>query len=207
MEREYRKEFPRTKHPMASGVLEKLCKKCQRVLPIISFGKNASSKDGFYYHCKPCGKAVRDQREIDHPGYAVKQYMKYRSKLTKEQIAAIHARAHFKKYGVTQEWFDKKLTQQKGCCAICGTNGNQRTRRFAIDHDHSCCGKNCACDNCRRDILCDKCNFILGVIENIEWSAKALAYLQRHGKDLGELHMVLTVPSEHPTKTPCTLTP
>ena len=32
----------------------KLCKRCGRELPLVSFGKNASTKDGLQYWCKEC---------------------------------------------------------------------------------------------------------------------------------------------------------
>lgn len=53
------------------------------------------------------------------------------------------------------------LAQQGGQCAICARGISSETSR--IDHDHECaCGKSNGCDQCRRSLLCDRCNTMLG---------------------------------------------
>lgn len=54
------------------------------------------------------------------------------------------------------------LQKQENRCAICN---KEFYETGCIDHDHSCCGPNKHCENCRRDLLCHKCNTALGLIE------------------------------------------
>jgi hypothetical protein len=202
-EREYRKLNPRTKHAITTNITEKPCKRCGLVLPITSFYARDAEKDGLDTKCKKCCKAVRDKREIESPGWAVAAYRRYHNKLSPEQKKDISVRSAFQKYETTKEWFDLKLASQNGKCAICGIDKNQKNQRFFMDHDHACHHKKGrACSKCRRDLLCVRCNFRLGAIEDMEWSALAIQYLIKHGKDMSLLHMALTVPSEQPTITP-----
>ena len=44
----------------------------------------------------------------------------------------------YNKYGVTQEWFDAKLAEQHGGCAICGNPTPDSLRNHLyVDHDHA----------------------------------------------------------------------
>ena len=54
------------------------------------------------------------------------------------------------------------LQRQENRCGICN---KEFFDTGCIDHDHSCCGPNKHCENCRRDLLCHKCNTALGLIE------------------------------------------
>ena len=58
--------------------MEKFCKHCQSTKPILDFGKNKTSKDGFDFICRSCKKAKNDI---------------YRANRTPEQITAANARA------------------------------------------------------------------------------------------------------------------
>ncbi|WP_037821884.1 endonuclease VII domain-containing protein [Streptomyces sp. NRRL B-24720] len=62
------------------------------------------------------------------------------------------------KYGITPEQYDQLLEAQGGLCAIC--RGPQRGRRpvLAIDHCHE--------SGLVRALLCDYCNFKVGIYEN-----------------------------------------
>jgi len=60
-----------------------------------------------------------------------------------------------RKYGMTEMLFNSILGNQLGLCAICcKTNGE---RRLNVDHDHN--------TNEIRGLLCDRCNFRVGVFE------------------------------------------
>lgn len=74
-----------------------------------------------------------------------------------------------RKFGVTAEWYDAKLAEQGGGCAICGNSKPRSDHKFLpIDHNHKS-GK-------VRGILCNRCNHFVGEIE-CGLLAKALAYL------------------------------
>jgi Recombination endonuclease VII len=84
-----------------------------------------------------------------------------------------------KQYGVSLEWYETTLAEQRGLCAICGQHervrsnrGTGAVRRLCVDHNHQ---------NGRvRELLCHFCNTQLGALENMEWRVKAEAYLVRH---------------------------
>lgn len=72
---------------------------------------------------------------------------------------------------------EKMLQDQKGLCGICSReitlekSFGSKTSAY-VDHDHIT-GK-------VRELLCHRCNSLLGVVENKEWLNKALAYLEKH---------------------------
>jgi hypothetical protein len=86
-------------------------------------------------------------------------------------------RVHLKyKFGVDQDWYNDKLREQGGKCAICGTHEHEgRRRHFSIDHDHVT-GKCLA-------LLCQSCNKLLGQAkENTDILRAAIDYLRKHEK-------------------------
>lgn len=82
------------------------------------------------------------------------------------------------RHGITQEWFDAKLAEQNNCCALCGELFVETPR---IDHKHSCCPPLKSCDKCRRDLVCNSCNVLIGMCrESEEILLKGIQYLRRH---------------------------
>jgi hypothetical protein len=77
-------------------------------------------------------------------------------------------------YGVTSEWFDAKLQEQGGGCAICGaTDKGRKIRSLHIDHNHT--------TKVNRGILCELCNHAIARIESVpDWDIKALLYLEQY---------------------------
>lgn len=81
--------------------------------------------------------------------------------------------------GVDPDWYDRKLAEQGGGCAICGsTEGykrNGRERRLPVDHDHE--------TGLAREILCDPCNHAVGMVrESPDIAIGVAMYLLKHGK-------------------------
>lgn len=76
------------------------------------------------------------------------------------------------KYGITEEDYERMLTEQEGKCGICfRTEPTGRWKRLAVDHDHQT-GK-------IRGLLCDKCNRGMGLLEDsIELLENAVKYLK-----------------------------
>jgi hypothetical protein len=75
-----------------------------------------------------------------------------------------------RKYGITLEKYEEYIN--KGNCTICGCESSD-TNRLVLDHDHAT-GK-------VRDVLCDRCNHILGhARDNIEVLKNAVLYLKLH---------------------------
>lgn len=100
------------------------------------------------------------------------KYMKYDEKRDKEKA---REQAWLRRYGTTRDWYNNKLEEQGGTCAICGTSEVQRKghTHFHIDHCHGT-GK-------VRGLLCDLCNRGLGYFkDNRELLRTAALYLEEY---------------------------
>jgi Recombination endonuclease VII len=64
-------------------------------------------------------------------------------------------------YQLSPEEYEKLLDSQDGVCAIC--KRPPKSRRLAVDHDHSCCPGKSTCGECVRGLLCVSCNL------RVEW--------------------------------------
>jgi hypothetical protein len=83
-----------------------------------------------------------------------------------------------RRYGITEEDYEKLLEEQGGKCAICGsTQGRVHTatgepRHLAVDHDHE--------TKEIRGLLCDPCNQGIGLLgDDPNRLVDAAAYLMR----------------------------
>jgi hypothetical protein len=88
------------------------------------------------------------------------------------------------RYGLTPDTFAQLLADQGYACAMCHAPFKDG-QRIHIDHDHNLgchLGEKQACDNCRRGLLCHRCNIALGWIEL--YRDLADAYLARTGAGL-----------------------
>lgn len=77
-----------------------------------------------------------------------------------------------KKYGITEDGYNRILEMQGGCCAICGTDDphGRNHNRFHVDHCHK--------TNLVRGLLCSRCNLGLGSFQdNILLMKKAITYI------------------------------
>jgi hypothetical protein len=83
-------------------------------------------------------------------------------------------------YGLTESEYDAQCEFQQDRCAVCGEQNPLRSDgsrlRLAVDHDH-------VSNECR-ELLCDRCNKILGFVRDSRKLLLKLAeYLKRHGRD------------------------
>lgn len=78
-------------------------------------------------------------------------------------------------YGITSEWYEAKLLEQGGGCAICqAKDRGRKIRSLHVDHSHK--------SSLNRGILCELCNHAIERLESISnWVEKAEAYLVRYG--------------------------
>jgi hypothetical protein len=76
-------------------------------------------------------------------------------------------------YGITLEEHQKMFDEQKGGCAICGSEGDGKWKKLCVDHDHKT-GK-------VRQLLCRNCNMVLGQVgDNISTLETMITYLSKH---------------------------
>lgn len=76
------------------------------------------------------------------------------------------------KYGVTEEIYNKMLSEQNGVCKICSCKAEDAPKnKLFVDHCHST-GK-------VRGLLCDHCNNLLGrAKDSIKTLENAIKYLE-----------------------------
>lgn len=84
-------------------------------------------------------------------------------------------------FNVDQKWYDDKLAEQEGICAICGTDKieNKGHRFFCIDHDHA--------TGHVRGLLCSRCNTAMERLDACppNWGMRAAAYMEHYIKNPG----------------------
>jgi len=55
--------------------------------------------------------------------------------------------------------------EQDGRCYLCGDEMGP-ARMAVIEHDHRCCPAGRSCQVCRRGLACDRCNWIVGYVQD-----------------------------------------
>lgn len=78
-----------------------------------------------------------------------------------------------RKYGLTEDDYQKMVRAQNGCCVICSRTAEhqKRIQRLVVDHDHA--------TGLVRGLLCASCNMRLGWFE--KYKSKIASYLDRDG--------------------------
>lgn len=134
---------------------------------------------------KPCGPDNFEWRKIKLKmleGETASQYSSRYSKLARS-LDPNHGRKQNYKYnfGLTLEEVEEKLKSQNYLCAICNepeTNKYNRTGKvqtLSIDHCHK--------TDKIRDMLCNRCNHILGRIkEDTNILKNMIVYLEKHNQ-------------------------
>lgn len=168
------------------------CPRCQVEKPIEQFHKSGK-KRGFSTYCRPCtadmqreyharvraaaGKTAPPEEKTCNRCGETKPATEFCKKsnhpdgLHHTCRSCMSARKRFARYGVTMEWFDQKLAEQDGRCAICPAEITESTCH--VDHDHQ--------TGAPRDLLCPNCNYGLGNFKDSpELLELAAAYLRRH---------------------------
>jgi hypothetical protein len=81
-------------------------------------------------------------------------------------------------YGLSAGEYDELKEFQGGACAIC-QRATGKTKRLAIDHDHTCCPGKTSCGECVRGLLCSLCNSMLAhARDDPTFFRRAFAYLR-----------------------------
>ena len=134
----------------------KKCTKCGKVKPLDQFYRRATRPDGHESCCKACYEAT----------WRPKQRKVWRCQAVR-------------RYGLTQEAYDRQYAKQHGLCAMCEQPETMQTGEtvwmLSVDHSHTT-GK-------VRELLCNTCNRLLGLCgDDIQRLRQAIAYLRRHAK-------------------------
>lgn len=69
-------------------------------------------------------------------------------------------RLQIRKHGITARQ-KAEIADAQGGCAVCHRPEPGR-KGWVVDHDHSCCPHETSCVNCRRGVVCQWCNAMLG---------------------------------------------
>lgn len=131
--------------------------------------------------CRNNGPKATATRRAYHERPEVKAKMRvYRRKGESpkgdEWVRALNLKNTLRRYGVTPEWYETKLAEQEGACAICGhvppPGGIKSASRLHVDHDHE--------SGAVRDLLCNRCNMGVGYFrDNPALLRLAAAYIER----------------------------
>ncbi|MEO3870880.1 endonuclease domain-containing protein [Nonomuraea sp. B12E4] len=108
----------------------KYCPRCEEVKPVTEFGRNRAEKSGLTAYCKPCHNNVMREERVRKHGSTRNYHLKRR-------------------YGITEDDFERMLARQGGLCAICRV-----VPGTFVDHSHE--------TGLVRGVLCFNCNNGLG---------------------------------------------
>lgn len=78
---------------------------------------------------------------------------------------AAHGRYVERTYGITEEEYWALYEAQGGRCYICRV-ATGKTKKLAVDHDHSCCPELPGCGKCVRFLGCGPCNSMLALVRD-----------------------------------------
>lgn len=150
---------------MGTRHLAKKCGDCQAWKDVDDFYPDGKYRDGY---CKEC-RRDRDRARSERRSAVVLKFKArdpfyYRNKKL------------LKMYGITHEQYMEMHRAQGGVCKICRKPEKRvlydQTPLLVVDHDHV--------TKTNRGLLCAGCNGKLGAIEDQNFLATALAYLQEY---------------------------
>ena len=132
----------------------KKCSYCKTEKPFIEFNLDRNTKTGYSYSCKQC-RSAHGKRYVKNNPNAVKA-------------------THLRKYGLTFDEYNTRLSEQNSKCDICKEDLDLG-KHTCVDHCHTT-GKT-------RGILCRKCNTVLGQAkDSTDILKSAILYLNKHAK-------------------------
>lgn len=157
----------------------KYCPGCDTVKVKSDFHKNNRRKDGVCWVCKSCSADYRKDQYKKHRQSEINGVYKWRTNQV-EYLRQYERKRTLRRYGLTLESYEVLLSSQAGRCAICGTPST--IRNLSVDHDHRCCPDHKkSCGRCVRGLLCDRCNQVIGLLDdNPELAVSVASYLEKH---------------------------
>jgi len=123
--------------------------------------------------CKSCGKSTKNSFVLS--GRSARPYCRDCWTIKAKEYNSRRNMVHYnlkQRHDMTPEQYKQKLDLQLGGCAVC-KQPCKTGRNLAIDHDHQ--------TNVVRDLLCQRCNVILGMVNDDELLLfDLIEYLKRH---------------------------
>lgn len=129
---------------------QKRCQHCKEIKTPGDFFAAAETYDGLSRRCKVCATENHDKWRRKNLPYMREASKKWRSK--NPRLAKDHKLKST--YGIPIGTYERLLTEQQGCCAICQTSDPGGMGDFHVDHDHE--------TKAVRGLLCHNCNVGLG---------------------------------------------
>lgn len=131
----------------------KMCSRCEEEKPVDSFHRRGSGRRS---ECSSCSARYYARRA---PSIRAARRERYPDE---------RARDRERRYGLTPEEFDRRMTEQRSRCAICRAELDAPV----VDHDHE--------TGAVRGLLCRPCNSGIGQLrDDPELVRAALAYLEK----------------------------
>lgn len=141
--------------------MSKVCNGCGVDKVLSEFYTHKYTKDGYRPKCKVCIHAES----------------KLWAKRNKDKVKAYRNK---RRYGLTEEQYNLKVSEQNNSCQICKRHADDDFRGvLSIDHNHIASSV--------RGLLCSFCNSGLGFFdENINYMENAILYLEQCKADRKE---------------------
>ncbi len=147
----------------------KVCSKCNVEKPFSDYYKDNLRKIGIRCKCKECcSKETRTWRDRNRS-----KYNNYVAEWRAKNPARQHATEIKRRYSLSVEDYNARLSEQLCKCKICGKQHDPSVKRgrLYVDHDHK--------SGDVRGLLCGACNSAIGYMnDDVEIFEKAIAYLK-----------------------------
>jgi hypothetical protein len=142
----------------------------------MSLPRTAWNKKYFTKEEKLIAKAVKNAR------YYWKHKESYNCKMNEHYHSRYKHTLILKRYGLSEDDYNTRLSEQNNVCAICQRPASVEGRRLSVDHDHKCCSGKDSCGKCVRGLLCSACNTVLGMMKDDSTVlVRAATYLMSRG--------------------------
>lgn len=163
-----------------TGAPVKLCTKCGTEKSVDRMVRDSTRADGVKKICKPCHALVQRAWVKSDPQHALAIARSWRE-ADPDRLQSYRLR----KYNISLEHYRSMFIQQSGKCAVCTVEfGDCKKTSPRVDHGHKCCPGQSSCGSCIRGLLCDRCNVVLGRMQDdIAILEKGIAYLRSFQKE------------------------
>ena len=166
----------------------KVCRKCRETKTANDFSPAPASADGLYSYCKRC-KSLMVKKHRDENKEALNRNARAKAATPEGRVKQRNQNLQYR-FGVGQEYYEARLNEQAGVCAICQRAREQGEKHYSIDHEHDKhdVGRGVAFATRTtppklRGVLCERCNRGLGLAsDDVHLLLRMARYLEHHAK-------------------------